>query len=210
MALIVTSQEWVSLSVMTLFSPKGYAVLRAFTGSQALDRARGSEIDLLVIDRDLRDMTGVALTERLRADGLIADGTAVLMIAPSTWPRDEKLAALRAGAWEVCSLPFDGEEVVGYGIMSIAAAEAHILNLCVHPGSQRLGYGRCLLTALLLKAQQTQTSRVFLEVRPSNTAALGLYESSGFERIGVRPDYYQADFGREDAVVLASTLPQPE
>jgi PleD family two-component response regulator len=111
MALIVTSQEWVSLSVMTLFSPKGYAVLRAFTGSQALDRARGSEIDLLVIDRDLRDMTGVALTERLRADGLIADGTAVLMIAPSTWPRDEKLAALRAGAWEVCSLPFDGEEV---------------------------------------------------------------------------------------------------
>jgi PleD family two-component response regulator len=111
MALIVTSQEWVSLSVMTLFSPKGYAVLRAFTGSQALDRARGSEIDLLVIDRDLRDMTGVALTERLRADGLIADGTAVLMIAPSTWPRDEKLAALRAGAWEACSLPFDGEEV---------------------------------------------------------------------------------------------------
>jgi ribosomal-protein-alanine N-acetyltransferase len=103
-----------------------------------------------------------------------------------------------------------GGAVVGYGIMSIAAAEGHILNLCVHPGSQRLGYGRCLLTALLLKAQQTQTSRVFLEVRPSNTAALGLYESSGFERIGVRPDYYQADFGREDAVVLASTLPQPE
>jgi ribosomal-protein-alanine N-acetyltransferase len=103
-----------------------------------------------------------------------------------------------------------GGAVVGYGIMSIAAAEAHILNLCVHPGSQRLGYGRRLLTALLLKAQQTQTSRVFLEVRPSNKAALALYESTGFERIGIRPDYYQADFGREDAVVLASTLSRPE
>jgi len=103
-----------------------------------------------------------------------------------------------------------GGAVVGYGIMSIAAAEAHILNLCVHPHSQRLGYGRRLLTALLLKAQQSETNKVFLEVRPSNKAALGLYESAGFERIGIRPDYYQADFGREDAVVLASTLPTPE
>ena len=35
-----------------------------------------------------------------------------------------------------------GETVTGYGVMSIAAAEAHLLNLCVHPGSQQLGFGR--------------------------------------------------------------------
>lgn len=102
-----------------------------------------------------------------------------------------------------------GGAVTGYGIMSVAACEAHILNLCVHPDSQRLGYGRRLLTALLMKAQQLETSKVFLEVRPSNAAALALYESAGFERIGIRPGYYQADVGREDAVVLASSLSKP-
>jgi ribosomal-protein-alanine N-acetyltransferase len=103
-----------------------------------------------------------------------------------------------------------GHSVVGYGIMSIAAAEAHILNLCVHPHSQRQGFGRRLLTALLVKAEQSEATKVFLEVRPSNAAALGLYESAGFERIGIRPAYYQADCGREDAVVLASNLRSPD
>jgi ribosomal-protein-alanine N-acetyltransferase len=47
---------------------------------------------------------------------------------------------------------------------------------------------------------------VFLEVRPSNEIALKLYRSVGFEQIGIRPAYYQADNGREDAVILAATL----
>jgi ribosomal-protein-alanine N-acetyltransferase len=94
----------------------------------------------------------------------------------------------------------------GYGIMSIAAGEAHILNLCVHPSSQRLGYGRQLLDALLERAHTCEVRKVFLEVRPSNKAALNLYYAIGFEQIGVRPAYYQAAYGREDAVVLSLTL----
>lgn len=96
--------------------------------------------------------------------------------------------------------------ITGYGIMSVAAAEAHVLNLCVHPSAQRLGYGRRLLDALLLLADEGDVERVFLEVRPSNHVALKLYESAGFEQIGIRPSYYQADGGREDAVILAATL----
>lgn len=96
--------------------------------------------------------------------------------------------------------------VAGYGIMSIAAAEAHLLNLCVHPNSQRHGYGRRLLNALIGKAQDAGVDKVFLEVRPSNKRALALYQSVGFERIGMRPAYYQAPQGREDAVILAVTL----
>jgi ribosomal-protein-alanine N-acetyltransferase len=99
-----------------------------------------------------------------------------------------------------------GGIVTGYGIMSIAAAEAHILNLCVHPSAQRMGYGRRLLTALLAKAAESEASQVFLEVRPSNAAALNLYRSVGFEQIGIRPAYYQAHRGREDAVVLSLKL----
>lgn len=102
-------------------------------------------------------------------------------------------------------LDIDGT-VTGYAIMSMAAREAHILNLCVHRGARRLGYGRRLLNALLIRADECEIERAFLEVRPSNRAALALYRSSGFVEIGVRPAYYQAAFGREDAVVLAATL----
>ncbi len=99
-----------------------------------------------------------------------------------------------------------GGVVTGYGIISIAAGEAHVLNLCVHPASQQLGYGRMLLNALLARCEVSDAERVYLEVRPSNAAALALYESAGFTRIGIRPAYYQAPHGREDAVVLAVTL----
>jgi ribosomal-protein-alanine N-acetyltransferase len=105
-------------------------------------------------------------------------------------------------------LDVDGR-VSGYTIMSIAAAEAHVLNLCVHPDVQHLGYGRRLLNALLAKARDSKVDRVFLEVRPSNKVALSLYHSAGFEEVGVRPGYYQARQGREDAVILAATLRFP-
>lgn len=93
-------------------------------------------------------------------------------------------------------------KVVGYGIMSVAAGEAHVLNVCVHPGAQRRGLGRRLMLGLLTRAARAGARRVFLEVRPSNMVARGLYQSLGFMEIGVRPRYYQSRDGREDAVVL--------
>ena len=96
--------------------------------------------------------------------------------------------------------------VTGYGIMSVAASEAHLLNLCVYPDAQRLGYGRRLLNALLVRAEESKVRQVFLEVRPSNQIALNLYHSAGFEQIGIRPSYYRAEEGREDAVILSIAL----
>ena len=88
----------------------------------------------------------------------------------------------------------------------MAAGEAHLLNLCVHPSAHRLGYGRRLLSALMLRAVDAGADKIFLEVRPSNQIALRLYASVGFAQVGIRPAYYQADNGREDAVILAATL----
>jgi ribosomal-protein-alanine N-acetyltransferase len=99
-----------------------------------------------------------------------------------------------------------GGVVTGYGIMSIAAGEAHLLNLCVHPEAQRQGLGRRLLETLMQKAADAEADKVFLEVRPSNRIALQLYRSAGFTQIGIRPAYYQSEYGREDAVILAATL----
>ncbi|MFQ5634254.1 MAG: ribosomal protein S18-alanine N-acetyltransferase [Gammaproteobacteria bacterium] len=93
-------------------------------------------------------------------------------------------------------------EIVGYGIMSIAAAEAHLLNICVTRELRRRGIGRNLLTYLLRRARNCRARRMYLEVRPSNDQAMGLYSRMGFEVLGVREGYYRAHDGNEDAVVL--------
>ncbi len=98
-------------------------------------------------------------------------------------------------------------EIVGYGVLSIAVGEAHVLNLCTAPGHEGEGLGRRMLQALLRVARGGGAQRVFLEVRPSNPRAIALYERSGFNEIGRRPRYYPAaDHGREDAIVMAMEL----
>jgi ribosomal-protein-alanine N-acetyltransferase len=100
----------------------------------------------------------------------------------------------------------DGNRIAGYFLMSIAAGEAHVLNICVAPELQGQGHGRRLLHALLQMARGRQVSRVFLEVRPSNANAIALYFDEGFNEIGRRPRYYPAKDGREDALVMAMEL----
>ena len=95
------------------------------------------------------------------------------------------------------------DRVSGYAILSIAAGEAHILNLCVDPAYRALGYGERLLEEILLRARGAAVREVFLEVRPSNEAAIALYRKKGFVQIANRPAYYQAQKGREDAAVLS-------
>ena len=96
--------------------------------------------------------------------------------------------------------------VAGYGILSIAAGEAHILNLCVDPNYRCYGYGERLIDQILLIARSSDVRQIFLEVRPSNKAALALYRKKGFHQVANRPAYYQARQGREDACVLAKKL----
>jgi [ribosomal protein S18]-alanine N-acetyltransferase len=106
----------------------------------------------------------------------------------------------------VCRVVLSGEELIGYGIMSTGAGEAHILNLCVRESYRCRGIGRTLLEHLLARAGTAGSSEAYLEVRPSNTAAIRLYQTLGFEPIGVRRGYYQALGGREDAAVLRLAL----
>ena len=87
-----------------------------------------------------------------------------------------------------------------------AVDEAHVLNLCTAPEAQGRGHGRRLLRALLQLARGRGAQRVFLEVRPSNGAAIALYHDEGFNEIGRRPRYYPAHDGREDALVMALEL----
>ena len=97
-------------------------------------------------------------------------------------------------------------QVIAYGVMSLAAQECHILNVCVDPDYQGQGIGRRLLEQLLNIARARKADTAFLEVRPTNTQALSLYFSEGFNEIGTRRNYYPALLGREDAVILAKAL----
>lgn len=97
-------------------------------------------------------------------------------------------------------------EIVAYGIVSIAAGEAHVMNLCVDPRHQRKGYGRKVMKQLISVATDERCRLILLEVRPSNEKAMALYHDMGFNEIGRRKDYYPAENGREDALLLAMDL----
>ena len=98
------------------------------------------------------------------------------------------------------------DEVAGYGILSVAAGEAHILNLCIDPSYRSHGYGARLLDDILFRARTSSVREIFLEVRPTNENALALYKKRGFHQVANRPAYYQSREGREDAAVLVKKL----
>ena len=105
-----------------------------------------------------------------------------------------------------CWLLMSSNLNVGHGILSIAAGESHLLNVCVHPDFQGHGFGRILVEHVLERARAGKASTIFLEVRPSNVAACELYDKLGFNEVGIRENYYPSKVGREDALVLAKEL----
>jgi len=96
--------------------------------------------------------------------------------------------------------------VVGHAVMSEAAGEAHVLNICVNPKVQGTGIGRVLVEHLLDAASRMSVDIVLLEVRPSNKVAVGLYHRLGFCEVGSRKSYYPSHNGREDALIMALNL----
>jgi [ribosomal protein S18]-alanine N-acetyltransferase len=106
----------------------------------------------------------------------------------------------------VCELLEGDGRVLGYAIMSLGGDEAHLLNLCLDEAARRRGLGTRMLNHLMAQAMGEGVRVLYLEVRPSNSAALELYRRAGFVRIGVRKDYYRAAGGREDALVFARSL----
>lgn len=106
-----------------------------------------------------------------------------------------------------CWVGEHGGEVMAHLVLSVAAGESHLLNLCVAPTYQWQGLGRRLLRQALHLAREHGAARLYLEVRPSNAGALALYRKSGFTQLGVRRGYYPGPDGmREDAVVLGLDL----
>jgi ribosomal-protein-alanine N-acetyltransferase len=120
------------------------------------------------------------------------------------WTRGNFADSIKAGY--TCQVMEAGGEIIGYGVLMLAAQEAHILNVSVAKSSQRNGYGRTLVLHFIDAARLYGASQILLEVRLSNVAGRGLYASMGFQSVTVRPGYYPAMHGREDAILMGLAL----
>lgn len=96
--------------------------------------------------------------------------------------------------------------IVGYGVMMLAAGEAHLLNLGIAVEWQGKGLGREALGHMIAVARDHRAEVMFLEVRTSNIVARRLYATRGFRVLTIRKNYYPAAQGRENAVLMELVL----
>ncbi len=137
-----------------------------------------------------------------------ADLEAVALIESRSYrfPWSKRLLGSCLHAGYYCCVMEAAGQLCGYAILTHAAGEAHVLNVCVAPEFQGKGLGRRLLKHLIGFCRYWNDEVLILEVRKSNQVAKNLYASLGFETIGTRRDYYRDGTHREDAIVMRMRL----
>ena len=141
---------------------------------------------------------------------MLSDDLTELMVGelaayPYPWTRGNFEDCLSNKAYS-CWVFEQDQLLLGHLVVSIVLKEAHILNICLYPEYQNKGWGRKLLDEAETIAKNNGAETCFLEVRPSNKSGLHIYQSEAYNEIGLRKNYYPADKGREDAIVMAKTL----
>lgn len=182
---------------------KWHLLPKSAVSSMDKDLERGAELSF-------RPMTSADLDEVLSIES-------ISHLHP--WTKGNFSDSLAAGHWAYCIRPEIGECVAGsfldpkilwaYCVLFPAVDELHLLNITVSPQLRRLGIGARMMGAIEGVAAQQGMPRIILEVRPSNASALKLYQSLGYEQIGLRKNYYPAEPGsgaREDALVMAKSI----
>ncbi|UCC47423.1 MAG: response regulator, partial [Gemmatimonadota bacterium] len=112
LALIANDEEWSIRSLESILAPNGYAILRAYNAQQAIELARETTPDLIILDDKFPEMSGVDVCRILREDPRITPCTPILLTTAGRRGRQERLDALATGAWELIGLPVDAEELL--------------------------------------------------------------------------------------------------
>ena len=112
LVLVVDSQEWTARSLESILGSSGCAVLKAYTGRQALELSTKVRPDAIIVDLHLPDMTGPDLCRAMRNLPSVGRGTPILVLSTAPLGRSERLEAVQAGAWDILRPPLDPEELV--------------------------------------------------------------------------------------------------
>lgn len=119
-------------------------------------------------------------------------------------PRDpDAMADELARSWSTVLVAESSDSVVAYITVWRVADEVEVIHVATHPEARRAGAARALMQRVIVDARARAATRVLLEVRPSNVAAVSLYRALGFAEIARRRGYY--DDG-EDAAVMVLVL----
>lgn len=138
-------------------------------------------------------------------DMTLADLDAILLIEKSVhtapWTRGNFQDGLQSK--NLAKVYAAKNKIIGYAVLMLAVDEVQLLNISIARQYQRQGFGMRLLSELKNSVRHLGMRRILLEVRPSNQAALGLYQAAGFVKIGVRRGYYKCvDVVAEQAMEL--------
>ena len=112
LVLIANDQEWSARSLESILVPKGYEVVRAYTGRQALERAHTAHPDVIILDAQMPDLHGVEVCRQLRADPRFSPTVPIIITTAGPSGRAQRLEAYQAGAWEFLGQPLDGESLL--------------------------------------------------------------------------------------------------
>lgn len=127
-------------------------------------------------------------------------------VYPHPWTRGNFLDSIYSG-YQAWTLREANGALAGYFLVMLAVDEAHLLNISVRRDLHGRGIGRRQLDKVSALSREHGMTSVLLEVRPSNSHALAVYERYGFTRVGNRKGYYPAADGtREDAIVMRLQL----
>lgn len=125
---------------------------------------------------------------------------------PFPWVRQNFVDSLNFG-YQAWTMRDARQDLLGYFLMMIVVDEAHLLNITIDSSRQGQGAGLRLLQRCADLAREMGMQSILLEVRPSNTRALAIYQRFGFLQIGLRKNYYPGAQGqREDALVMRLPL----
>ncbi len=142
---------------------------------------------------------------QLEREDLAAVQVIEQQVYPFPWSEQIFIDCIEAGSLLVALER--GERLLGYAVLSTGGGESELLNIAIAPAEQGRGLGKVLLQWLVQQARKMRSEMVFLEVRLSNQPAQMLYQSLGFNEIGMRKAYYRCEGGkREDALIYALQL----